>query len=293
MPDADRWLWNGTSWQPKPPVGGPNPFIIAALVVIPLLIVAGLAVAALVVGGVLQVAPPTVTRNSAAVAPCKDPVAQPGVAPVAGGEACGVKLGAPAYALDCTTIPAGGEVGGNSYATRISDGQQVQDGSVTATGSACAFSAKKGQGLTLEASQSSPDDYVLIADFVPTATSTATSSRFGFTLRCDTVICLSLELQTDGFYEMDEQGGSQDHILLQGQFAGQGGAAPTLRIDQPNRVLIEVRGSRVVAYLNGRGIGSVKTTVTGSVPAGVWLANDYSTTDATLRLLSMKVWGTG
>ena len=80
-------------------------------------------------------------------------------------------------------------------------------------------------------------------------------------------------------------------MITHGTFAGQQFPAPKLELNQPNRLVLDVKGDAVLGYINGRQICGGKTSVPlTAAGAAVQIAQAGGTAPATVDIIDFYVF---
>jgi hypothetical protein len=192
---------------------------------------------------------------------CDQPMMKPANPVHAQEKACDVELALQLAALACDSagaLPGFTLVGfdqstGKEDATAVTN--QVEAGS-------CNLRVRSGYSAALF-SDARPTNPVTIVDFVPV------SGNAGLLVatRCQdgsvgVPPCVLVRIDTDESYQCLEDRASNGPatVLAQGSFANQGYPAPTLNIGSPNRLVVQVKGAKLDAYLNTRLLCSVNVS---------------------------------
>jgi hypothetical protein len=189
---------------------------------------------------------------------CDQAMMKPGSTVHAREAACDIKLGAQLAALTCDKeAPSGFTLSGfdlKSGKRNSAVSNQVESGS-------CNLRVPSGSVANMY-SDLQPTNPVVIVDFGP-ASRQATLS---IALRCTGTIgdtpCVFVHVRTDQSYECLEDRGpkGQPYKLASGSYANQQFPAPTLNIGAPNRLVVQLNGDQLDAYLNTRLVCAAKVT---------------------------------
>lgn len=257
-PSAPTMPAGAPVYAPKPPVhpgrkpagGGPNLLLIGGGVVA-LLVIAAIG-AFLIFGNKPAVTTGAVTPSAGPTTAGQGPCGflSAGVTPAAGsGGTCGLKLGTQVQAdalAGLSALPA--DLHGSAFA---GSGLPTKAASVPVSGGFATLNAPtKGSGVGV-VTGATPADEVVIADFTPTS---AGDANIGVAARCSPTDCLFVYVSPLGKVWISQ---------------AVGGAAPVSRfndnaqvqLNQPNRLVLSVKGSQVSAWLNGNLVSSVQVDV--------------------------------
>jgi serine/threonine protein kinase len=265
----------------KPGSGGPNLVLIGGGVVVLLVIAA--VVAYFLFGSrpaspapVTPTAPPTAAGQTG---PCGFLTA--GVTPAAGsGGTCGLKLGTQVQADSLAGLSAlPPDLHGSAF---DGSGLPTKAATVPVSGGFANLSAPtKGAGVGV-VTGATPTDEVVIADFTPTSSGDA---NLGVAARCSPTDCLFVYVSPLG------------KVWISDVVAG---AAPVskfndnaqVQLNQPNRLVLSVKGSQLSAWLNGNLVSSVKVDVANPGAATFYDVNEGSAA-STVNLSALYVFTPG
>ncbi|HEX9095742.1 MAG TPA: hypothetical protein VF990_06510 [Candidatus Dormibacteraeota bacterium] len=220
---------------------------------------------------------------------CTGPLATPGAAPSAAPGSCAPSLGGQVAHADCASAADIGKIDGFQVGELNTQTGSETDQKVAASIRAghCDFIVPGGYVALMQAEQPIQDGLTIV-DFIPRSG----QNSVGLLLRCPQVgntPCLGVYMYSSEAYECVEVVDGKEHTLTRGTFAGQQFPAPQLEVNQPNRLVLDVKGGAVHGYINGRQICGGKTAVPltpagatvqiaqagGSAPAGVDIIDFY------------------
>lgn len=252
-PDG-AWRWDGAQWRPA---GERKPR--ARRAGLTWLIAGGTVVALVAAGFGVYFAGSYVLRASqrallsGGLAPCGSALAQPGNALTEGQTLCGGMLGTEYLLADCTLTegaPAGAQVWRKSYKPTVGDWQKT---TVASGADGCNLSAPPNVDVSFDTVDDQPPTTVVVADF----TYGEAAGSVGIQLACSAAAsCVDIDMFQEGLYSLDE-GRPNDgwDKLTKGVALG-----VTFRTNEPNRLILRLKGKHVSAYLNGTGITQADTS---------------------------------
>ncbi|HEY8812932.1 MAG TPA: serine/threonine-protein kinase [Candidatus Dormibacteraeota bacterium] len=277
-----------SAYAPAPPARGrragkdgrPNLVLIAA--VAGAVLVVGLLVAIIALNqrpGSTGGTPAGGITSAPAAGPCE--FLRTGVVPAANsGGSCSVKLG--------NRIQADSFAGQSVLPADLSgigiDANGAPKGKATIPvggGFATLAANARGAGVGVQ-SGSQPGDLVVIADFTPTTTGDA---NIGIGARCSATDCIQVYVSPKGNVWVTQRAGGAAPVQKFGETA-------QVQVNQANRLVVALRGSQVLSWLNGILISSVGVDVT-SAGAVTFFDSNQGTTPSSTNLSDLYVFAVG
>jgi len=139
----------------------------------------------------------------------------------------------------------------------------------------------RGAGVGVQ-SGSQPGDLVVIADFTPTTTGDA---NIGIGARCSATDCIQVYVSPKGNVWVTQRAGGAAPVQKFGETA-------QVQVNQANRLVVALRGSQVLSWLNGILISSVGVDVT-SAGAVTFFDSNQGTTPSSTNLSDLYVFAVG
>jgi hypothetical protein len=224
---------------------------------------------------------------------CSGPLATPGVAPTPVAGSCAQSLGVQVAHFNCAKAADGGNstefrFGEINTHTASTTDQQVTMSSQSA---GCVVTVPAGYVGALQSIKPLQDgDGLAVVDFVPRSG----ENSVGLRLRCPKVggtPCIALFMYSNQTYQCVEVIDGKARALAHGTFAGQQFPAPKLEVNQPNRLVLSVKGDAVSGYINGRQICDGKTGVPLTLsPATLQIAQAGGTAPAAVDIIDFYVF---
>lgn len=276
-----------TGYAPKPPTrqargvaardtkpgAGPNWLVIGGIAAVVIVVIGAVA------GYLVFAGKPASTRQPAAIA--SNPPAQQacdwlktGVTPSQGAAgSCGLTLGSP--------------VQSDSFAGQSSLPKDLlpSPATIPVGGGFAALSAgSKGSGASLITASPAPADVIALADFTPTSSGDA---DIGLTLRESAGVAgIAVNVSPKGKVSILEGTGGASTITE--RYSDNA----NVLVNQPNRLVVQVKGSQVTAYFNGQLVSTVQTVIAGGGQVA-FHDLDQGTAPSTVNLSALYIFAAG